>query len=182
MNFIQVYTGPMRCGKSQMLLEQYNRYKIGKRNIIMFKPLMDTRTPQLVADRNGNSIKAIEVQSIKDILDFIVTIDENIDAIFIDEFQFFTDDVQPILDIADSGIKVYVSGLNLSADRKPFGSINNLLCIATNIINLTAVCENCYKSDALYTHCKAERNNGILVGDEQYIPVCNACWNKLNKN
>lgn len=186
-NFIQVYTGPMRCGKSQMLLEQYNRCKIAKKDIIMFKPKLDSRTPQLVADRNGKQVEAIEVKSIKDIYNYILdykklyNYNKLPDCIFIDEFQFFNDSVEPILKISDFGIKVYIAGLNLSADRKPFGSMNNLLCIATNVDILTAVCEHCYKSDALYTFCNEKRNNGILIGDEQYIPVCGKCWNILNK-
>ena len=121
MNFIQVYTGPMRCGKSQMLLEQYNRCKIAKKDIIMFKPKLDIRTPQLVVDRNGKQTQAVEVENIIDIYNYVLNYKEVYsynklpECIFIDEFQFFNDSVEPILKLSDLGI--YYNSLNINSNE-----------------------------------------------------------------
>ena len=43
MGNINVFSGPMKCGKSQMLINEVNRHKIAGENIKVFKPFIDDR-------------------------------------------------------------------------------------------------------------------------------------------
>jgi thymidine kinase len=40
---LKLYVGPMFSGKSTKLLEQVERYKFAKKEVVCFKPAMDTR-------------------------------------------------------------------------------------------------------------------------------------------
>ena len=43
MNNINVFSGPMKCGKSQKILDEANRQKIAGKNFKIFKPSIDNR-------------------------------------------------------------------------------------------------------------------------------------------
>ena len=176
MGNINVFSGPMKCGKSQNLINEANRQIIAGKNIKIFKPLMDDRfSNDNIKDRNGNSISAINIESINEI--------ENYDAdiYFIDEFQFLNGELDSIQKLVDKGKKFYISGLNLTAERKPFGKMGELLCNADNVQMMTSICECCHTDNAVYSFCKEEKTGDILIGDSQYIPVCSKCYERLTR-
>lgn len=174
MGNINVFSGPMKCGKSQRLINEANRQKIAGKNIVMFKPLLDNRfSNDNVTDRNGNKYPSVNIQNIEEI--------ENYDAdiYFIDEFQFLNGNIDTIQKLVSKGKKFYISGLNLTAERKPFGKMGELLCNSDNIQMMTSICECCKSDNAVYSFCKENKKGDILIGDSQYIPVCSNCYERL---
>lgn len=129
-----------------------------------------------ITSRNNKSVQAIEIENIKELNNLIT---QNTNAIFIDEFQFIKGNCLDLVNIADKNIDIFISGLNLTAERKPFGLMNEVMCYASNVVYFTAICEEC-KQEAQYTFCKVEKNNDILVGDSCYEPVCEKCYGILN--
>ena len=182
MNNIVIFTGPMKSGKSEALLSLYNKYKIAEKHVVLIKPKLDTRTPGKVATRNNKEENAIELETTKDIKLFVESLyehyGENINALFIDEFQFFKGVIQYLLELADKGIELFISGLNLTAEKQPFGIMSDIMCFASNINIFTAICDEC-KSEAQYTFCKITKKKQILVGNDCYESVCEKCYNKL---
>ena len=88
MGDINVYTGPMKCGKTQKMLNELDRQLIAGKDIKVFKPTIDTRFwDNQVATRSGNKINAINIDSIDELQYY------NADIYFIDEFQFLTGNV-----------------------------------------------------------------------------------------
>ena len=69
---------------------------------------------------------------------------------------------------------IFISGLNLTTELKPFGSIPNILSISDNIIKLTSTCYYCGKH-AEYTKCLVDKKQDIMVGSDEYIPICRDC-------
>ena len=67
---IKVFTGPMFSGKSDALLNEYDK-RYHKSRILLFKPKMDTRDYGVVKTRKGKEINAILVDDIKDIPGYI---------------------------------------------------------------------------------------------------------------
>ena len=68
MGIINVYTGPMKCGKSQKIFNELKRQLIAWKNIKLFKPLLDNRAGDaVISTRAGNSINAINIQSINEL-------------------------------------------------------------------------------------------------------------------
>ena len=116
MGFINVYTGPMKCGKSQKIFNELKRQLIAGKDIKVFKPLLDDRAGDNdISTRAGNSVKAINIQDISEIEKY------DADSYFIDEFQFLNGDVHVIDKMASSGKKFYIAGINLTSEKKIFG-------------------------------------------------------------
>ncbi|CDA59371.1 MAG: thymidine kinase [Clostridia bacterium] len=177
MGIINVYTGPMKCGKSQKIFNELKRQLIAGKNIKVFKPLLDNRAGDaVISTRAGNSINAINIQSINELEKY------DADSYFIDEFQFLKGDIQTIDKMAAEGKKFYIAGLNLTSEKKTFGKMGDLMCIADNIEMMTSICEICKSEEAIFTYYKGQKDTDIMVGDAEYIPVCRECYNKLMKH
>lgn len=180
MGDINVYTGPMKCGKTQKILDEAKRQQIAGKNVKIFKPTIDDRfSEQSVISRNGYKQNAININSIDDIKNY------DADVYVIDEFQFLKGDLDELYKLTKKGKKFFIAGLNLTSERKTFGPMGDLLCMSDNVQMLTSVCGNCRSEEAIFTYFKGKQKNGdILVGDEGlYIPVCRKCYEKLmNEN
>jgi len=172
---INVFTGPMKCGKTQKILDEAQKQQIAGKNIKVFKPKLDDRFSDAeVISRKGYRLDAVGIDCIDEIKKY------DADVYVIDEFQFLKGDLTELYNLAQKGKKFFISGLNLTAERKPFGKMGDLLCMSDNVQMLTAVCENCRNDNAIYTYYKGENKTGdILVGDDCYMPVCRKCYEKL---
>lgn len=83
--------------------------------------------------------------------------------------------------MAQNGKKFYISGLILTAEKRPFGKIGDLMCLADNIQIMTSICEICKNENAIFSFFKGGKANDIFIGDSEYVPVCRNCYNKLSK-
>lgn len=171
---INVYTGPMKCGKSQKIFNELKRQLIAGRKLQIFKPTLDDRNGiEVISTRAGNSIKATCIKKIEELAKY------DTDVYFIDEFQFLDGDVSTIEKLASNGRKFYIAGLNLTSEKKPFGKMGDLMCIADKIEIMTSICDICKSDDAIYTYYNGKKDEDILIGDSEYIPVCRSCYNHL---
>lgn len=176
MGDINVYTGPMKCGKSQQILNEYKKQLIAGKKVRMFKPTIDTRAGKdVVASRNGIDIPAININKISDLEKY------DADVYCIDEFQFLKGNVKIIEQMASEGKKFFIAGLNLTAEKKPFGKMPDLLCIADNVQMQKAICDNCKNENAIYTYYKGGKDTDIVIGDSQYKVLCRHCYDLLTK-
>ena len=147
---IKVFTGPMFSGKSDALLNEYDK-RYHKSRILLFKPKMDTRDYGVVKTRKGKEINAILVDDINDIPGYIT---DKINTIFIDEANFLKG--------------------NMTSEQAPFGIMPQLLSIADEIEILHASCNECNR-DAIYTYYDGKKKGDILVGNDNYIALCARC-------
>lgn len=175
MGDINVFTGPMKCGKTQKILDEAQRQQIAGKNIKIFKPKIDDRFSKVeVVSRKGYKTAAIGIENICEIKNY------DADVYVIDEFQFLKGNLEELYNLAQKGKKFFIAGLNLTAERKPFGKMGELLCMSDNVQMLTAVCEICRNEDAIYTYYSGSNKSGdILVGEKDYMPVCRKCYEKL---
>lgn len=177
MGNINVFTGPMKCGKSQKIFNELKRQLIAGKKVQVFKPELDNRAGlNVISTRAGNSIKATCIKDISEIANY------DTDIYFIDEFQFLTGDVNIIDTIASKGKKFYIAGLNLTSEKKAFGKMGDLMCIADNIEIMTSICDVCKCDNATLTYYNGQKDSDILIGDNEYLPVCRECYNKLKNN
>lgn len=174
MGDINVYTGPMKCGKTQKILDEVQRQKIAGKNIMLFKPSIDTRFGKdYIVSRDGKKLEAIQIENLNQIKDY------EADVYIIDEFQFLDGDLNVLQELTSKNKKFYISGLNLTSECKPFGKMGELMCMADNVNMLTAICENCRCENAIFTYYKGSKDSEILIGDSEYMPLCRNCYNKL---
>lgn len=176
MGDINVYSGPMKCGKTQEILNEYKRQLIAGKKVKMFKPFIDTRSSNnVVVSKNGIDIPAIPIKKISDIEKY------DADVYFIDAFQFLKGNVNVIQHLADSGKKFFIAGLNLTSEKKPFGKMADLLCIADNVHMQNAICDNCKKPNAVFTYFKGGKDIPIVVNDKHYLSLCRNCYDLISK-
>ena len=64
MGIINVYTGPMKCGKSQKIFNELKRQLIAGKNIKVFKPLLDNRAGDAVISTRAVSYTHLTLPTI----------------------------------------------------------------------------------------------------------------------
>ena len=174
MGDINVYTGPMKCGKSQKIFNEMDRQLIAGKKVLLFKPGIDDRKGKdFVYSRSGRKIDAINIDNIEELQNY------QADDYFIDEFQFLKGNVEVIERMVTLGKKFYIAGLNLTAEKKVFGKMGDLMCIADNIEKMTSICEICKSENAMFSYFKGGKTEEIVIGDTEYVPVCRKCYEKL---
>ncbi len=177
---INTYVGPMFSGKSAALIAIYKEMsEEEKKGVLAFKPKRD--------DRDGAEIKSrvyeetIPAESIEYFEEMYRYIEEkmndgiNVHSIFIDETQFLHGDVQVLNDLLLSyGIDFYISGLNLTSEQKPFGSMPEVMAISNYVKPIVGICDMC-GGPSFYTFSVEEKTGDVRTGDAGYIALCLNC-------
>lgn len=177
MGIINVFSGPMKSGKSSTLIREAKKLKNEGKSIKIFKPIIDNRfSDNNIMDRKGNKFPSINIEKIEDIEKY------DAEVYFIDEFQFLNGEVDVIQKLASKGKKFYIAGLNLTTEKKPFGKMGDLFCVSDNVKMMSARCDYCGARNAIYTYCTVEKKEDILVGEDMYKAVCSDCYTKLTIN
>lgn len=140
--WIEVITGPMFAGKTEELIRRIKRLEYAKKNIIVFKPVIDNRYAENeVVSHNNNRTKSVNIASVKEIFDHVTN---DTDVVAVDEVQFLEPETVEILNyLADKGKRVIVSGLDTDFRGEPFSFMPKLIAIAEFVTKLTAVCVKC---------------------------------------
>lgn len=178
--WIEVITGGMFAGKTEELIRRIRRLKYAKKTYLVFKPAIDNRySEDDVVSHNGESVKSIVIEDPEEIYRFI---DQTVDAVAIDEVQFFPSIIVQVLDdLADRGIRVIAAGLDQDFRGEPFGCMPELLARAELITKLTAICTKCgapaTSTQRLVNQKPASYHDPVvLVGaKESYEPRCRHC-------
>jgi thymidine kinase len=138
--FIEVVCGPMFAGKTEELIRRIRRLEYAKQHVIVFKPAIDTRYEAIreIVSHNLSKKPSIVIELSKEILAYI---NDSIDAVVIDEAQFFDLGIVEVIEtLADKGIRVIVGGLDRDFRGEPFGPMPLILARAEFVTKLTAIC------------------------------------------
>lgn len=178
----ELITGPMSCGKTEELLRRVRRAIIAKKKVKVISPDIDTRAHgDYIESRNGLWLDAIKVKNAAQILGVIKDDDE---IIAIDELQFFDEHIVKVISkLMDAGKKIIGTGLDLDFKAEPFGYMPELLCIATKVDKLSAVCMKCgcefaTRTQRLVDGKPVDKNSPLIMigGDETYEARCIKCY------
>lgn len=178
----ELITGPMSCGKTEELLRRIRRSIIAKKKVKVISPCIDTREQgDYIKSRNGLWLDAVKVKHSIQILSLVKEDDE---IVAIDELQFFDSNiVKVIAKLMQDGKKVIGTGLDLDFKGDTFGSMPELMCLATTVDKLHAVCMKCGSDHATRTQRlidgkPADKNSPLIMigGDETYEARCVKCW------
>ena len=178
----EIITGPMSCGKTEELLRRVRRCIIAKKKVKVISPEVDTRAQgDYIESRNGLWLDAIKVKHAIQILAHVKPDDE---VVAIDELQFFDANIVKVVSkLMNEGKKVIGTGLELDFKAEPFGSMPELMCIATKVDKLHAVCMKCgcehaTRTQRLIDGKPADKNSPLIMigGDETYEARCIKCY------
>ena len=171
---IEVICGSMFSGKTEELIRRMKRAQYAKQKVEIFKPEIDKRYDDIkVVSHEGNSIHSTPVPASSHIL----LLANEVDVVGIDEAQFFDAGLVDVCNqLANTGIRVIVAGLDMDYLGKPFGPIPALLAIAEHVTKVHAICMRC-GNIANHSHRITEEEQLVLLGEtNNYEPLCRDCF------
>jgi thymidine kinase len=175
LGWIEVICGSMFSGKSEELIRRLRRAQIARQRVQIFKPKLDSRfSEDHIVSHSEMKIRSQLVSQAREILDLL---DGRTQVIGIDEGQFFDMDLAYVCNnLADSGKRVIVAGLDQDFRGKPFDPMPQLLSIAEYITKTLAICVRC-GAPANRTQRLVENPDRLLVGaTDAYEARCRLCF------
>lgn len=176
--WIEVISGSMFSGKTEELIRRLKRAKIAKQKVEIFKPRIEVRySVEEVVSHDDNAIHSTPVDSASN----IPLLATDVEVVGIDEAQFFDDGLVGVCNqLANSGIRVIVAGLDMDYRGIPFGPMPKLLSIAEYVTKVHAICVRC-GTLANHTHRLSVDDRLIVLGETDiYEPLCRVCYFKAN--
>lgn len=177
----------MFAGKTEELLRRVERARIAKKEVLVFKPEIDTRySTEEVVTHHGRSFPSIIVPLVLTKKFMVTHFKEEIekaDVIAFDEAHFFKGRfVEVCRWLTAIGKRVIVAGLDLDFRAKPFGYMPELLALADEVLKLQAVCVKCgrpaTRTQRMVNGKPARKSDPVILvgGLEKYEARCLDCY------
>jgi thymidine kinase len=173
--WVEVIVGSMFSGKSEELIRRLNRARIARQKVQVFKPAIDARySLEEIASHSGQKHLSRPVTTSEELMS---QIRPETQVVGIDEGQFFDSGLVAVVnELADSGKRVIVAGLDQDYTGKPFEPMPQLLSIAEFITKTHAICVKC-GSTANYSQRTVESDERVEVGaSDKYEARCRKCF------
>ena len=121
----------MFSSKTEELIRRLKRVAFANQKAVIFKPVTDDRySKNKVVSHDSNEIESIPVHSSAE----IEPLSKDVDVIALDEAQFFDDHIVSVCNnLANSGKRVIIAGLDMDFEGNPFGPMPNLMATARSI-------------------------------------------------
>ena len=176
--WIEVICGSMFSGKTEELIRRLKRAQFARQRVEIFKPEIDVRYDEVkVVSHDSNFIHSTPVPSSSNIL--LLASASDVEVVGIDEAQFFDMELVNVCNqLADSGIRVIIAGLDMDYLGKPFGPIPALLATAEYVTKVHAICMRCGNL-ANHSHRITEGSSLVMLGEKStYEPLCRDCFHQ----
>lgn len=162
------FTGPMACGKTLELVRHLRIHSEQRVPTICVRPATDTRSDD-VRSRSGLTFAGVTVPN--DDPQTLAEILSKYDVIGVDEFQFFSPRMVPLLhDAMRNGKTILISGLDTDFRGEVFPAALALLALPETIVQRTrAVCAVCRQHNA--TRTQRLKNGEPVRRDEPVVEV-----------
>jgi len=173
---IEVITGSMFSGKTEELIRRLRRAQYAGLRVEIFKPSLDKRySENRVVSHDDKSIISTPV----DHASAILLLSGDVNVVGIDEAQFFDNAIVDVCNkLADNGIRVVATGLDMDFMGNPFGPMPSLLAIAEFVTKVHAICMRCGNL-AQYSFRKSDEDQVVVLGEkDKYEPLCRSCYNE----
>ncbi|MBV7440325.1 thymidine kinase [Weeksellaceae bacterium TAE3-ERU29] len=178
--WIEVICGSMFSGKTEELLRRIKRAEFAGQKVEIFKPAIDKRyDDEDVVSHDKNKMGATPVEASSN----LVLLANDCDVVGIDEAQFFDDGIVEVANqLANSGKRVIIAGLDMDFKGRPFGPMPNLMAIAEYVTKVHAICMRTGNL-ANYSFRKISSDKLVELGEKtEYEPLSRAVfWDELNK-
>jgi thymidine kinase len=180
----------MFSGKTSMMMQRIERYKVAGKRCVVIKYADDTRyDTEKCATHNKHTCDAVAAKRLSSV-NFACAGKEGggsgscPDVIGIDEGQFFPDIVKYCNDIwaERDGKIVIVAALDGDWNRKPFQHIMNLIPYCEIVVKLDAVCMGCNAINGAAFSARRVTAPPIgecqidIGGEEKYEALCRQCY------
>jgi thymidine kinase len=178
--WIEVVCGSMFSGKTEEMIRRVRRARIAKQQVQVFKPALDDRYhAEQVASHNGLQWEAMTVRTAREILEGL---HPDTTVVAVDEAQFFDWELSEVCnELAESGRRVILAGLDMDFRGEPFGPMPLLMAEAEEVTKLQAICVSCgapaSRTQRLIDGRPAAHDDPIILvgGSESYEARCRHC-------
>lgn len=162
---LEVITGPMFSGKSEELIRRLKRARIARLRVACYKPDIDLRYHRThIASHSAQTHEAVPVRSVEHLRSLLFPQLDDLDVIGIDEVQFLSADIIPLLtELVALGKRVILAGLDMTYAGEPFAPVPALMALADTVSKLSAVCMVCGAS-AIHTQRLGQSQELVVVG------------------
>ncbi|HRH68048.1 MAG TPA: thymidine kinase [Flavobacteriales bacterium] len=174
--WIEVICGSMFSGKTEELIRRLRRAEFAKQRVEIFKPGVDIRYDATdVVSHEGTTIRSTPVPSSSNLL----LLASDIQVVGIDEAQFFDSGLPAVCEqLANTGVRVIIAGLDMDFQGRPFGPMPQLMAIAEYVTKVHAICLHC-GGLATFSHRKTASQDLVVLGEtDSYEPLCRTCFTK----
>lgn len=164
----------MFSGKTEELIRRVRRANIARQRTEIFKPAIDTRfSEDEVVSHDDSALRSTAVATASQ----IILLAEDSDVVGVDEAQFFGDDLVDVCrQLAESGKRVIVAGLDQDYLGEPFEPMPQLMAIAEYVTKLHAICVVCGNPANHSQRLVAGGDRVLLGAKEAYEPRCRDCF------
>jgi thymidine kinase len=177
---LEVVCGPMFSGKTDELINRFERALAQGTSVVAMKPARDGRhLPDRIVSHSAREIPARSVGSVDDVR----SLGASSELVLIDEIQFF----EPALAVSltslrNQGVEIVAVGLDRDFRRAEFETTAQIVRDASSVVRLIGTCSRCGGEASLTQRLiggtpaplDAPR---LLVGDAGlYEPRCEPCW------
>ncbi len=172
---IEVICGSMFSGKTEELIRRLKRAQFANQKIEIFKPAVDSRYSEV--DVVSHDLHSIPCTPVKE-ASLILNAAPDTQVVGIDEAQFFDKSLISVAQqLADSGKRVIIAGLDTDYKGEPFGPIPGLMAVAEDVQKVHAICVKCGNL-ANHSHRLTKSNKLVVLGEKDvYEPLCRQCFN-----
>lgn len=171
--WVEVIVGCMFSGKTEELIKQVSRAEFAKQKWQAFKPQIDARySESAVCSHDQTKLKCTPIKEAWEIPQLV---DRSTNVVAIDEGQFFDQSLLEVTqNLAGTGKRVIVAGLDTDWRGRPFGPMPQLMAMAEIVRKQYAICVVC-GNEATRTQRLVAVQDDILVGStESYEARCRA--------
>jgi thymidine kinase len=192
-SYLELFIGPMFSGKTSKLVEIYKQCLFCSIPVAVINHSIDIRYHNnLLSTHDKVMIPCIQTNKLKDIWQYDETFHEsdiilprlidsiqliNADVIIINEGQFFEDLLPAVEHMLQHNKKIYVGGLDGDFERKKFGQILDIIPLCDKVTKMTSLCGICKNgTPGIFSKRISLEKEQTVVGSDNYIPVCRACY------
>ena len=173
--WIEVICGSMYSGKTEELIRRLRRAQIARQRVEIFKPSIDQRySSDQIVSHSLQTIPSRIIRQADEILEFA----HEAQVIGIDEAQFLGPNLSQVCEnLADSGKRVIVAGLDQDYRGQPFDPMPEILAIAEYITKTLAICVVCgAPANRTYRKDSQVGERVVVGGSELYEARCRQCY------
>ena len=178
--FLDLVVGSIFSGKTEYLIDIYNKFKDEKKIFVINHNLDNRYDNNQIVSHNRNKIPVnMKTTNLSEIS--LNSID-NYHIFIINEGQFFPDLIEFVQNLLNKKKHIYISGLDGDYKQEKFGQILDLIPLCDNITKLKSICNICHEKKGIFSKRIVDLQQKILVGSEEtYIPICRFCFDNENK-
>lgn len=186
--FLSIILGPMWSGKTSKIVDLYKKFILCEIPTIPINYSLDTRYGrECISTHDERNIPCKTAEALSDISNICKgdLTKEFIDCkvVLINEGQFFNDIKEWVQCAVEKYNKhVYICGLDGDFRRSKFGNLLDLIPLCDEVTKLKSICVECKKNIAVFTHRHIkDSTDQVLIGTDEYKPMCRACYNLYNQ-